>query len=103
MEGVVASATPAADGGRRMFDFRIDVSSSRVDDDAASESYTDCLEYIDRGVEFTLRLPRKYGLPQAGDRIVITRSVVDGLDPTTLMDVTHVRAKLVSYGAATSD
>lgn len=102
MEGLVESATPATDRGPRMFDVRMNVASARAENDAASESYTDCLEYIDRSVEVTLRLPRKYGLPQAGDRIVITRSVVDGLDPKTLRDVTHVKATLVSYGA-TSD
>jgi len=86
-----------------MFDVRVNVASAQVDNDAASESYTDCLEYIGRNVEATLRLPRKHGQPKAGDRIVITRSVVDGFDLKTLRDVTHVKAKLVSYGATTGD
>ena len=72
MEGLVESATPATSRGPRMFDFRVNVASAKVDNDAASESYTDCLEYIGRNVEATLHLPRKHGQPKAGDRIVIT-------------------------------
>lgn len=103
MEGLVQSVTPTTDGPPRSFDFKVNVSSARTDDDAARESYTDCLEYIGRDVEVTLRLPRKYGQPRAGERIVITRSLVDGFDLKTLQDVTHVKTKLVSYGELTND
>lgn len=103
MEGVVESVVSTADGSHRSFDFRMTVSSARADESAASESYTDCFGYIGRDIEVTLRLPRKHGQPQPGDRMVITRSVVDGFDLKTLREVTHVKAKLVSYGAATRD
>ena len=103
MEGVVESAVPAVDRAPRMFDFKVNVASARADNDAASGSYTDCSEYIGRNVEVTLRLPRKHGRPKVGDRIVITRSVVDGVDLETLRDVTHVKAELVSYAVATGD
>ncbi|WP_448229716.1 hypothetical protein [Pseudoxanthomonas mexicana] len=103
MEGLVESARSAVDRTPRMFDFKVNVVSAQVDKDAVSESYTDCFEYIGRNVEVTLRLPRKHGQPKVGDRIVITRSVVDGFDLKTLRDVTHVKTELVSYGVATGD
>ena len=103
MEGSVESAAPALDRPSRMFDFKVNVTSAQVDNDAASESYTDCVEHIGRNVEVSLHLPRKHGQPKVGDRIVITRAVVDGFDLKTLRDVTHVKAKLVSYGLATGD
>ena len=100
MEGVVESVMPTIDGNQRSFDFRVVVSAARRDETAALESYTDCAQYVGSPVELTLVLPR-HDQPAAGDRIVFTRSLVNGFsDPETSEVASSVQVKLLAYHRA---
>lgn len=104
MEGLVESATPTTDAGHRSFDFRVIVSSARRDETARPESYMDCAEYAGNSVLLRVDLSLYHGKPAAGDKIVFTRSVVNGFaDPATGEITSRVQVKLLAYDPAATD